>query len=395
MFVSIDQFREYIETFLRYFTQLTNLIDRDLKEKTFPKFLRYPYKINAVISTVKGLSFEFLTESSYYDITISMVTIPIEDAILPQRKSRVPCLSIGDSRFINIVGGAFVTKEFRERHVREMTGGFICQPPIDGFVNVAEGGDVKFHNSQFGAVIGGKPTFKETGDCLWIYGSNKKEDFTTEKARTRALEEFNTDLATHIHQEYKIGLIDERRKTIATMTKKISDFEKLISTEKLDEKADLQKYFEAYPEFLFFGTRYRKIFPQIVLERKGKPNLVPDFLLERVSDGYCDILDIKLPSKKVLVGSETRRRFSYEVDEALAQVNEYREYFNNPEDREKVEKAYGLKIYKPSMLVLIGGSTNIDVEELIKIRDRREDGEVITYNDIIRQMKALLDFIKA
>jgi hypothetical protein len=395
MFVTIDQFKEYIETFLRSFTQLMNIIDRDIKEKTFPRYLRFPYKINAVISTVKGLSIEFLTESSDYEINLSMVTIPIEDAMFPQKKPRVPCLEIGNSRFIQIEGGVFVTSKFREKYVKEMTGGFICKPPIDGFVHVANGGDVKFHNSQFGAVIAGRPSFKKTGDCLWVYGSNREEDFTTEKARTRALEEFNTDLATHIHAKYKIGLIDERRKTIATMTKKVSDFERLVSAKKLDEKTDLQRYFGANPEFLFFGTRYRKVFPQIILKRKGTSNLIPDFLLERVTDGYCDILDIKLPKKKVVVGPKVRRRFSHEVDDALAQVNEYREYFNNPENREKVEKSYGLKIYKPNMLVLIGDSANIDVEELIKIRDRRKDGEVVTYSDIIRQMKALLDFIKS
>ena len=43
--------------------------------------------------------------------------------------------------------------------------------------------------------------------------------------------------------------------------------------------------------------------------------------------------------------------------------------------------------------MLIGDSANVDAEELIKIRDRRKDGEVITFSDIISQMKALLKII--
>jgi hypothetical protein len=395
LFVGIDQLKDYIETFLRYFTQLTNLVDREIKEKTFPKFLRFPYKINGIISSIHGISIEFVEESNDYSLSISMVNRPIEDAILPQKNPKIPCLEIADNRFIDIVNGIFVTKEFREKYVTEMTGGLICQSPIDGFVHVSTGGDVKFHNSQFGAIIAGKPLCKKTGDCLWIYGSNRAEDFTVEKARTRALEEFNVYLATHIHQQFKIGLIDERRKTIDTMTRKIANFEKLISKAELDEKADLQSYFESNPEFLFFGTKYRKIFPHITLKREGKSNLIPDFLLEHVTDGYCDILDIKLPDKKLLAGRDERRRFSYEVEDAIAQVSEYREYFNDPSNRENIEKTHGIKIYKPNILVLVGDSTNIDVEELIRIRDRRKDGEVITYSDIVRQMKALLDFLKA
>jgi len=275
-----------------------------------------------------------------------------------------------------------------------MTGGFIIEPPVDGFLHVSTGGDVKFHNTQFGAIIAGKPVYKKAGDCLWIYGSNIREDFTVEKARTRALEEFNVYLATYIYQAYNIGLIDGRRKAIEIMTKKISDFERLTNEPELKEK-DLQSFLEANPEFLFFGTRYKKIFPQIVLEREGKPNLIPDFVLERVTDGYCDILDIKLPDERVLVGPDERRRFSYSVEDAIAQVSEYREYFDDPSNRENIERIHGVKIYKPNILVLIGDSKNIDVEELIRIRDRRKDGEVITYSELVRQMRALLDLLKS
>lgn len=394
MSVTKDQFKEYVEAFLRYFALLTNLLDRKVKEQAFPKFLRFPYKISCVTSNTHGVSIEFLEESNDYDLKVRGVNESIEDAVLPQKNPKVVCLEIADHRFIDIVNGVFVTKEFKDNYVKEMTGGLICQPPVDGFVHVSAGGDVKLHNSQFGAIIASKPFFRKTGDCLWIYGSNAREDFTVDRARTRALEEFNVYLATYIYQNCRIGLIDDRRKTIEIMTKKMADFERLINKAELNEKTDLQKFFEANPEFLHFGTRYSRILPHVILKREGKSDLIPDFLLERVTDGYCDVLDIKLPDKKILVGSDERGRFSCAVEDAIAQVNEYREYFSDPRNRENTEKAHDIKIYKPNILVLIGGSSNINVEELIRIRDRRKDGEVITYSDLIRQMKALLDFLK-
>jgi hypothetical protein len=394
MSVRKDQFKGYIETFLRYFRELTKMIDSEIREETFPKFLLSPYKINCIISNTHGLSIEFLERSTDYHILITKVNSPIEEAVLPQKNPKKPCLEIANSRFIDMVDLVLVTQQFREEYVKEMTGGIVCQTPLDGFLHVSPGGDVKFHNSLFGAIIDGKPIHKKTGDCLWIYGSNRAEDFTVEKARARALEEFNVYLATQIHEKFNIGVIDERRKTLAAITKKVKAFEELASQPEVPEK-DLQSYFENNPEFLFFGTRYAKIYPHIILKRENEPDLVPDFLLKRVTDGYCDILDIKLPDKKILVGSDQRRRFSSEVESAIAQVNEYREFFNDPRNREKVEKLHGVKIYKPNMLVLVGDSTNIDAEELIRIRDRRKDGEVVTYSDLTKHMKALLDLVKS
>ena len=45
----------------------------------------------------------------------------IEDAVLPQRDSKKPCLEVANHRFIDIVGGAFVTKEFRDKYVKKTT----------------------------------------------------------------------------------------------------------------------------------------------------------------------------------------------------------------------------------------------------------------------------------
>jgi len=203
--VSEEQFKEYIETFLRYFILLTNLVNREIKEKAFPKFLRFPYKIGGTISSTHGVSIEFLEESNDYSLGIRTVNEPIEDAVLPQKSPKIVCLEIADHRFIDILGGAFVSKEFRDNYVKEMTGGFTCKPPVDGFLHVSTGGDVKFHNSQFGAIIAGKPVYRETGDCLWIYGSNAGEDFTVEKARTRALEEFNVCMHASHHLLFSLA----------------------------------------------------------------------------------------------------------------------------------------------------------------------------------------------
>jgi len=185
----------------------------------------------------------------------------------------------------------------------------------------------------------------------------------------------------------------ERALALKIISKKIEEFQVLISKPKLKEH-ELQKFFEKNPEFLTFGTKYRTLFPQILLKRTRGKDLRPDFLLERVTDCFCDILDIKLPKKKILRGKTERRGFTTDVYEAIAQVCEYREYFNDPRHKKWIKKKYHLSVYKLNILVLIGLGKNIEKEDLVKIRNQHPLVEVITYNDILKQIVCLKDLLE-
>jgi len=115
LFVTAEQLKGYIETFLGYFNLLTNLFNRENADRIFPKFFRFPYRTNGTISTVHGVSIEFLEESNDYNIKIGIVNEPIEDAILPQTSPNKVAIYIKpNARFIDIEGAGFVTKEFHE-----------------------------------------------------------------------------------------------------------------------------------------------------------------------------------------------------------------------------------------------------------------------------------------
>jgi hypothetical protein len=256
MSVRKEHFDSYIRTFLSYFIELSRVVDSEIREVAFPKFLLVPYKIKCVISNTHGLSIEFLEKSANYQISIVKVNNRIEEAIFPQKNSKTPCFEISTNRFIDITGMVVVSQDFRDKHVTEMTSGITYRNPVDGFLHIAPGGDVKFHNSQFGAIIAGDPKYVKTGDCLWIYGSNREEDFTIEMAKSRALEEFNVDLATLIHNKYDISAIDGQKKTIEVFNNKIQKLEQKIREDATEPQ--LQDFFEKNPEFLFFGNRYSK-----------------------------------------------------------------------------------------------------------------------------------------
>jgi hypothetical protein len=340
MLVGLAEFEAYIKAYLEYSSRYIRVIDSSFRNRIFQKCLLQPYKVIGTVSVKHGVSIEFVQQTSEYELEVRMVPCPIEEAALPQRNSKKAMFNVGSSRFITFEGLCLFSREFQEKYVKDAKGATVLSysENLDGFINLSTG-SVQFYHCQLGAIICGKPMIKEIGDGLWVDGKNDAKDFTVEKAHKNAKEAIDAALAQFIHPDFRIGSLPENKATIARYEKKIQAFEELLSKPDLNEPK-MQKFFEENPEFLYFGTRYKR------------------------------------------------------VDEALAQVSEYRDYFDESKNRKYIETKYDLKILKPNVLVLIGDSANIDREELIKIKDRRKDGEVVTYSDIASQMKTLLNIIK-
>ncbi len=392
--VGLTEFEDYLKEYFTFTNRYLQLFDKEIKQKIIPKYLLTPYKIRGTISLHHGVSIEFIEKTSEYQFEVKMAPNPILEAVFPQKNSKKPMFYIGTGRYISYSGIFFASKDFAEKYIHNPT--FTCltyTQPLDGFFDISTG-EIELQDCKFGAIISGKPRVIEIKDGLWIKGKNDSKDYTKQIAQINAKAYIDVALARFIHPNFNVGYLDQSIQTMERLNRKIFDFQQLISNKEIHEPK-LQQFFEQNPDLLFLGTRYKRIIPHPILKREGKPNLIPDFLLERVNDGYCDILDIKLPEKNLIVGSEDRRRFSSDVDEAIAQVSVYREYFDDPQKRTDIETEYTVKILKPNVLVLIGDSSNVNAEDLIKEKDRRKDGEVISFDDIIKQMKALIELIRS
>lgn len=161
----------------------------------------------------------------------------------------------------------------------------------------------------------------------------------------------------------------------------IEELENLIN-ESTAAEADFQDLFERNPELLA-GREYIHAVPHLALsDALGRG--IPDFFLCRTDTGLCDILDLKLPKHKVVTGPERRRQFSKELKDAIAQLREYRDYFDDKAHRQMFRDTYKLEAYKPNVSVVIGRSSSfrstyerqkIQLDTYVKI---------ITYDDILR-----------
>ena len=108
----------------------------------------------------------------------------------------------------------------------------------------------------------------------------------------------------------------------------------------------------------------------------------PDLLIKR-SDGYYDIYDLKtaaLAKKNVTKGGRKRRRFIDYVEEGVAQLVNYEEYFTYPKNAIHAKKKYGIEVEKPKLVLVVGSWENSSPEEVNQARRRYAGIEIIDYD---------------
>lgn len=119
---------------------------------------------------------------------------------------------------------------------------------------------------------------------------------------------------------------------------------------------DFQTFFEQHPEFLLApgGGQYCRLHPQLVLDEESGSSLIPDFFLEKVNSYFCDICDLKRPTEALAKHQRHRPRFRDTVFEAVAQLERYRNWFEDRVPREEFKRRYGLDAYRPKVVLIIG-----------------------------------------
>lgn len=166
----------------------------------------------------------------------------------------------------------------------------------------------------------------------------------------------------------------------------IEELEELLNTRSAKE-AQFQRFFERHPHFLRLWD-YREVHPHVFLAASESGPLVPDFILTDREMQRALVLELKLPSPKVVVHKTNRERFSVVVADARAQLLRYRDWFRETTNRERLTSKLGMRVYEPRLAVLIGRSTEF-VDEIDRQRLAADAGgvEVYTYDDILTYAK--------
>lgn len=178
-------------------------------------------------------------------------------------------------------------------------------------------------------------------------------------------------------------------KTGALFGDELEQMESLLSDPRVKESS-MQSYLERHPA-IFNAIGYAHVYPQVVLQREDGTSLRPDFILEPVGQDWCDILDIKIPRMKTVIGKRDRKTLSAYIHELTAQLREYAAYFEDERLSKRVEELYGIKCYRPRLIGVIGRDPSLEDErQLRRLMTAYSDISVITFDQLLRIARSRL-----
>jgi hypothetical protein len=174
-------------------------------------------------------------------------------------------------------------------------------------------------------------------------------------------------------------------------SKAIDELEELINTPGVRE-AEIESILVRNPLFLR-GLNYVECYHQVVLPLEGGHSLRPDVIVEPVAADWCDVVDLKLPSEPVFVGSGDRPRLSHAIAQAASQLRQYATWFDDRKVAKAVEDQYGFRCYRPRQVVIIGrdprGYSDVQRDAA---RSAYPDLEIVTYDQILNAARSRLLF---
>jgi hypothetical protein len=118
-------------------------------------------------------------------------------------------------------------------------------------------------------------------------------------------------------------------------------------------------------------------------ESSRKP-IRPDFFVTG-PDGYSDIVEFKLPHLKTtsIVGRENREAASAEINSYIAQTRVYKEYFDDPRNREYVKQTHDISVHSPTRWLVIGRRSMFSSDEWRSIQAEFRNFAIRTYDDLV------------
>ncbi|NHH87057.1 DUF4263 domain-containing protein [Cobetia sp. MB87] len=202
-----------------------------------------------------------------------------------------------------------------------------------------------------------------------------------------------------LHDTFKDSLSDKRLKFVHVASE--AREKKLIVAGQLQSiylfpslhETTIGEFLKLHPKIIEDAFKATKFIYEPYLEWKEHDGtcedtaINPDLLLER-EDGNYDIYDLKtalLTKKSLTKAGRSRRRFIDYVEEGVAQLANYREYFSYSLNVKHAYEKYGIKVSLPKLVLVVGSWENAPIEEVKQARRRYPDVEIIDYDTLCHQ----------
>jgi hypothetical protein len=191
---------------------------------------------------------------------------------------------------------------------------------------------------------------------------------------------------------FRDGMVQPLSSTIPGLgVDAVERFEDLLNSEKVSER-DFQLLFEDHP-ILLTGVDFKRHHSQPILYKDDGSKLIPDFFLEKMTGGLDAIVDLKLPNAGIVARRPNRTYFKQGLQNAIAQLRFYQEWFESPTNRRHFQEIYGVTTFRPKMVVVMGRRHNFidDVERIRLTSGLSERLDLWTYDDLLARAKRFRD----
>lgn len=169
----------------------------------------------------------------------------------------------------------------------------------------------------------------------------------------------------------------------------LAGLQDLLSRDSTSER-DIQRFLNERPELLTSFGGYSGAYPHVLLREEGKSDMIPDYLLELPIDRRFDILDLKLPSAQLSVGTRYKT-LSHELSKARSQLLAYQNFFDRSENRKWFIRHYGLEPFRPEIVVVMGRNCEFSSrDDRVEIERQLSPTRLVTYDDLIAYARARL-----
>ena len=173
----------------------------------------------------------------------------------------------------------------------------------------------------------------------------------------------------------------------------LSDLETLINN-RTTKEADLQSFFETYPQFLFaLDERYCEIRPHVCLLDAKRERLVPDFMARIEDSGIWDVIELKRPQHTLTVRNSKAERPSAAAARAVAELLQYRDFFSTRDNRNRVGDRFQTTPYEPCLVLVIGRGRTRERYEWRSTRAGFPRVQIVSYDYVFRRAQECSDLL--
>jgi acyl carrier protein len=154
------------------------------------------------------------------------------------------------------------------------------------------------------------------------------------------------------------------------------------------KEADLQKFFEAYPELLA-GNDYDIIIPQAVIVNDRSISWKSDFVLTPKNQyEFAKILELKIPDIQITKRPHSGHvTFSAKMWNAIQQVRDYSRAFDSNSVREKFKKTYDVDIFKPDLHLIAGRKWDVKLMDSLRELQRETPVKIEDWDSVISRLR--------